>query len=160
MILPNPLALMYGNILFQLYKDYGGNDTLSQMAKKSTKVSSPEWAHLRMGNATLPQLGIYSERIVRQCFSKSLAWGDAFNLHMLGQMGDGSGRKWADIIYTKTYTEVNTSHWIESIMKSTAIKCSRKMAGSPDLAEYAMETFGARNMFRKALEKMEKEDRR
>ncbi len=157
---PKPLALMYGNILFQLYKDYGGNDDLSMMAKNSTKVSSPEWAHQRMGRATLLQLGIYSERIIQKCFSKSLTWGSAFNQHMLERTYDGSRRVWADIVYTKTYTEDNTSNWIESIMKSTIKKCSRKMTDHPDLREYAVETFGAKNQFRKALEKMEKEDRR
>lgn len=157
---PKPLALMYGNILFQLCKDYGGNDDLSMMAKSSTKVSSPEWAHQRMGRATLLQLGIESERIVQKCISKSLTWGTAFNQHMLERTADGSRRVWADIIYTKTYTEGNTSNWIESIMKSTINKCSRKMTGNPDLTEYAIETFGAKNTFRKALEKMEKEDRR
>ncbi len=155
---PKPLALMYGNVLFQLYKDYGGNDGLSRMAKESTKVSSPEWAHQRMGRATLLQLGIYAERIVQKCFSKSLTWGTDFNQHMLERTADGSKRVWADIIYTETYTEGNTSNWIESIMKSTITKCSRKMKDSPDLTEYAIETLGAKNKFRKALEKMEKED--
>lgn len=155
---PKPLALMYGNVLFQLYKDYGGNDELSRMAKESTKVSSPEWAHQRMGRATLLQLGIYAERIVQKCFSNSLTWGTDFNQHMLERTADGSKRVWADIIYTKTYTEGNTSNWIESIMKSTITKCSRKMKDSPDLTEYAIETLGAKNKFRKALEKMEKED--
>lgn len=157
---PKPLALMYGNILFQLYKDYGGNDSLSVMAKNSKKVSSPEWAHQRMGRANLLQLGIYSERIIQKCFSKSLTWGAAFNQHMLERTPDGSRRVWADIVYTKTYTEGNTSNWIESIMKSTIKKCSRKMTDRPELTEYAVETFGAKNQFRKALEKMEKEDRR
>lgn len=155
---PKPLALMYGNILFQLYKDHGGDDELSMMAKRSSKVSSPEWAHQRMGRATLLQLGIYAERIVQKCFSKSLNWGTAFNQHMLERTTDGSKRKWADIIYTKTYTEGNTSNWIESIMKSTITKLSRKMTANPDLTEYAMETLGSKNKFRKALEKMEKED--
>lgn len=155
---PKPLALMYGNILFQLYKDYGGNDTLAMMAKNSTKVSSPEWAHQRMGRATLLQLGIYAERIVQKCFSKSLSWGTAFNQHMMERTSDGSRRVWADIVYTKSYTEAHTSNWIESIMKSTINKCSRKMTSNPDLAEYAIETLGAKNKFRKALEKMEKED--
>lgn len=155
---PKPLALMYGNILFQLYKDYGGNDDLSRMAKNSTKVSSPEWAHQRMGRATLLQLGVYAERIIQRCFSKSLTWGTAFNQHMLERTADGTRRVWADIIYTKNYTEDNTSNWIESIMKSTQKKCSRKMKDSPDLREYAIETLGAKNKFRKALEKMEKED--
>lgn len=155
---PKPLALMYGNILFQLYKDYGGNDALSRMAKESTKVSSPEWAHQRMGRATLLQLGIYAERIVKKCFSKSLTWGTDFNQHMLERTADGSKRVWADIVYTKTYTEGNTSNWIESIMKSTMTKCSRKMKDDPNLTEYAIETLGAKNKFRKALEKMEKED--
>lgn len=155
---PKPLALMYGNILFQLYKDYGGNDDLSRMAKNSTKVSSPEWAHQRMGRATLLQLGVYAERIVQRCFSKSLTWGTAFNQHMLERTADGTRRVWADIVYTKNYTEDNTSNWIESIMKSTQKKCSRKMKDSPDLREYAIETLGAKNKFRKALEKMEKED--
>ena len=88
----------------------------------------------------------------------SLVWGSAFNQHMLERTVDGSKRVWADIVYTKTYTEGNTSNWIESIMKSTMIKCSRKMTDSPDLTEYAIETLSAKNKFRKALEKMEKED--
>lgn len=153
-----PLALMYGNILFQLYKDYGGEDNLSMMAKRSKKVSSPEWAHQRMGRATLLQLGIYSERVVQKCFSKSLVWGDFFNQHMLERTADGSRRVWGDLVYTKTYTEANTSNWIESIFKSTMIKCVRKLKNNPDLAEYAIEVLGAKNKFRKALEKIEKED--
>ena len=155
---PKPLALMYGNVLFQLYKDYGGKDTLSTMAKKSTKVSSPEWAHQRMGMATLLQLGAYAERVVQKCFSNDLTWGSGFNQHMLERTADGSQRKWADIIYTQAYTLGNTSNWIESIMKSTMTKCSRKMADQPELREYAIETLGNGNKFRKALERMEKED--
>ena len=77
---------------------------------------------------------------------------------MLERTADGTRRVWADIVYTKNYTEDNTSNWIESIMKSTQKKCSRKMKDSPDLREYAIETLGAKNKFRKALEKMEKED--
>lgn len=155
---PKPLALMYGSILFQLYKDYGGDDELSKMAKQSTKLTSPEWAHRRMGNATLLQLGIYSERVVRRCFDKSLTWGSNFTEHMQEVSEDGRQRKWADIIYTKTYSEGNTANWIESIMKSTLVKLSRKMTDDPELTEYAMETLGKKNKFRKALEKIEKED--
>ncbi len=157
---PKPLALMYGNVLFQLFKDYGGNSELSQLAKKSTKLSSPEWAHQLMGDATLLQLGMYAERTVQKSVSKSLTWGKAFTQHMLERTADGSRRVWAGIIYTKTYSLDNTSNWIESIMRSTQEKCCRKMQNNPDLVEYAIETLGAKNKFRRALEKTKKEDRK
>lgn len=153
---PKPLALMYGNVLFSLYKHYGGDDELARMAKASTKVSSPEWAHKRMGAATLRQLGIYAERIVQKCFDNSLTWGADFQGHMKERTKDGSEYLWANIIYTETYT-AHTSHWIESILKSTIMKCSRKVCDCPELREYAMDTMEARGRFRTALEKMDKE---
>ena len=154
---PKPLALMYGNVLFQLYKDYGGEDALSMQAKKSPKISSPEWAHRRMGTATLSQLGTYAARVVQKYYDKSLSWGPDFNRHMAERTVGGIRRKWADIVYTETYTVENTSQWIESVFKSTVIKCSRKLAGNRELTEYAIETLGPNNKFRKALEKAEKE---
>lgn len=153
-----PLALMYGVILYRLVQEFGGNDKLSMMAKTSTKASSPEWAHLRMGKAKLIQLGAYSERIIQQCYDKSLSWGSSFNQHMLECHPDGKFKRWADIIYTETYTEGQTSNWIESILKSTAIKCARKVYGDSDLREYAIDALGYKNKFRKALEKMEEEE--
>ena len=157
---PQPLAVMYGRVLFQLYKEYGGEDELSRLAKKSPKVSSPQWAHRRMGNLTLQQLGACAQRCVQKAYDKSLTWGSDFNRQMGERPRDGSAEKWADVVYTKTYTESNTSKWIESISASTEIRCSRKMKDKADLREYAMETLGAKNRFRKALEKMEEEERR
>ena len=157
---PQPLAVMYGKVLFQLYREYGGNDEFAQLAKKSQKVSSPQWAHRRMGNLTLRQLGDCAQKCVQRAVDKSLAWGGDFTEHMRERTEDGSAKKWADIVYTKTYTERNTSKWIESISASTEIRCSRKMKNSADLREYAIETLGSKNKFRKALEKMEEEERR
>lgn len=157
---PKPLALMYGNVLLQLYKEHGGEDEISRLAKKTPKISSAEWAHKRMGKATLRQLGIYSERIIQRCFGKSFAWGRDFCDRMTQLARDGSGRKWADIVYTENYTEGNTTDWIGSIMESTLKKCARKLKDDPDMREYAAETLNAKGKFRKALEKMEKEDSR
>lgn len=151
---PKPLALMYGNVLFQLYKDYGGEDALSQMAKHSPKLSSPAWAHRRMGRANLLKLGVYSEKLVRKCYSKTLTWGQPFCRHMKERSADG--RTWAEIIYTETYTEANTSDWIESIQNSTVAKCARKLEENPELKEYAMEAFSIEGKFRKAMKKLEK----
>lgn len=152
-----PLALMYGNVLYQLAKRSGNNDKLSQMAKDSPKVNSAEWAHKRMGKATLLQLGIYSERVIGRCYHDAPSWGSAFRDHMKELDDDGRTRKWADIIYTETYTERNTSHWIESIFQSTMAKCARQLTNDPDLREYAAELLGVKNKFRKMLEKCEKE---
>lgn len=152
-----PLALMYGNVLFNLAKEHGGDDPLSLMAKKTPKVNSPEWAHRRMGKASLIQLGIYSERVVRKCCGSKLAWGSAFRDHMTELSEDGRTRKWADIIYTETYTEKQTGRWVESILQSTMVKCARQLKDEAELRDYASELLGVRNKFRTTLEKYEKE---
>jgi len=150
-----PLAVMYGNILFQLAK-FRGKDELSLAAKASTKVFSPTWAHARMGSRNLVELGDFSEQVLRSFFSKPMLWGPVFRHHMQqpGPMGDGL---WADIVYTETYSENQTSDWIESITKSINQKCARQTAQQPEMREYAEETFSCRNKFRKALTKIEKE---
>ncbi len=152
-----PLALMYGNILYQLARESGGKDALSQSAKKSTKVSSPEWAHRKMGDRTLVQLAAESERVVRKCYESSIPWGPVFQQYMQECTADGASQRWADIVYTKTYTQGETANWIESIFKSTMLKCARKLSHDPELMEFAIETLGYKNKFRQALEKMEKE---
>lgn len=153
-----PLAVMYGNILFQLAK-FRGKDELSQAAKASTKVVSPSWAHARMGSRNLVELGDFSEQVLRRFFRKPMLWGPVFRHHMQqpGPMGDGL---WADIVYTETYSEDQTSDWIESITKSINQECARQTAQQPEMREYAEETFGCRNKFRKALNKIEKEAER
>lgn len=150
-----PLAVMYGNILFQLAK-FRGNDEVSQAARASTKVFSPAWAHTRMGCRTLPELGDFSEQVLRRFFSKSMLWGHAFRYQM-EQRSPVSNRLWAEIVYTETYSEDQTSDWIESITKTINQKCARQAAMNQELVEFVEESFSCRNKFRKALTKIEKE---
>jgi hypothetical protein len=147
---------MYGNILFQLAKENGGNDELSKIAQKSSRISSASWAHQRMGRLTLVQLGKASQKIVQRVYHKSLSWGIPFNRHMMEPVKDDADKKWADIVYTETYTEPETSDWIESIFKSTMQKCARRLANDPELRDFAIESLGHKNKLRKALEKIEK----
>jgi hypothetical protein len=151
-----PLALMYGNVIFQLAKEFGGNDELSKIAQKSSKVFSASWAHKRMGKLTLVQLGKASQKIVQRVYHKSLSWGDPFTRYLMAPVKGGSDEKWADIVYTEAYTEPETSDWIESIFKSTIQKCARRLANDPELREFAVESLGYTNKLRKALEKIEK----
>ena len=150
-----PLAVMYGNILFQLAK-FRGKDELSLSAKASTKVFSPTWAHARMGSRNLVELGDFSEQTLRRFFSKPMLWGPVFRHHMQQPSPVGNGL-WADIIYTETYSEGQTSDWIESITKTINQKCARQTAHNHEMVEYVEETFSCRNKFRKALTKIEKE---
>lgn len=153
-----PLALMYGRILFQLAHEYGGHDALSKAAQKSTKNSSAAWAHQRMGNLTLEVLGDKSERIVQQCYDKHLVWGIPFRQYMLRSLADGTDRTWADIVYTESYTESDTSDWIESISNSMTEKCARRLFSDPDLRDIAEEKLSAKGKLRKAIEKIEKKE--
>ena len=153
-----PLALMYGRILFQLAHEYGGHDALSKAAQKSTKISSPTWAHQRMGKLTLEALGDKSQQIVQQCYDKTLVWGVSFRQYMLRPLNDGTDRTWSDIVYTKSYTESDTSDWIESISKSMREKCARKIASDPDLREIAEEKLSSKGNLRKAIERIEKKE--
>lgn len=153
-----PLAVMYGNILFQLAK-VRGNDDLSLAAKASTKVYSPSWAHARMGRRNLVELGDFSERLLFRFFSSPMLWGPVFRQH-LQQPGPAGEGLWADIIYTENYSEKQTSDWMESITKTINQKCARQMAQNREMVEYVEETFSYRNKFRKALAKFEKETER
>lgn len=150
-----PLAVMYGNILFQLAK-FRGKDELSLAAKASTKVFSPTWAHARMGSRNLVELGDFSEQVLHRFFRKPMLWGPVFRHHMQQPSPVGNGL-WADIIYTETYSEGQTSDWIESITKTINQKCARQTAANQEIVEYVEETFSCRNRLRKALDKLEKE---
>ncbi len=151
-----PLAVMYGNLMFQIAK-IRGRDSLSQMAQKTTKVSSPAWAHARMGSRTLRELGTFSENTLSKFFNNPLRWGPAFQTRMHERGEDGITMKWADIVYTAAYTERQTADWIESISKSTIQKCAREFVRDADMMEYLEETFSCREKIRKALTKIEKE---
>lgn len=153
-----PLALMYGRILFQLAKEYGGHDAISKAAQKSTKLSSPAWAHQRMGKLTLEVLGDKSEQVVQRCYDKTLVWGTHFRQYMLHTLEDGTNRTWAEIVYTETYTEGQTSNWIESISKSMTEKCARKLAANPVQREIAEEKLSADGILRKTIERIEKKE--
>lgn len=153
-----PLALMYGRILFQLAHEYGGHDALSKAAQKSTKNSSAAWAHQRMGNLTLEVLGGKSEQIVQQCYDKHLVWGGSFRQYMLLPLADGTDRTWADIVYTESYTESDTSNWIESISNSMTTKCARRLFSDPDLRDIAEEKLSADGKLRRTIEKIEKKE--
>lgn len=150
-----PLAVMYGNILFQLAK-LRGSDALSQAAKGSKKTFSPAWAHERMGSRTLSQLGDFSEQALLRFFHKPLLWGPAFRQHMQ-QRSPVNAALWGDIVYTETYCEAQTSDWIESITKTIIQKCARQTVRDRDQVEFVEETFSCRNKLRKALNKIEKE---
>ncbi len=149
------LAVMYGHILFQLAK-FRGMDELSLTARASTKVFSPAWAHARMGSRNLMELGDFSEQVLCRFFSKRMLWGPAFRHHMQQPDPVGNGLL-ADIVYTETYSENQTSDWIESITKTINQKCARQAAQDQEMMEFVEETFGCRNKFRRALTKIEKE---
>ena len=152
-----PLAVMYGSCLYQLAKVSGSEDSLSQKAAKSTTLTSKEWAHEKMGRSTLRLLGDESESIVSDYYDGKLSWGRSFVAYMKELSPDGHGLKWADIVYTQTYTKEQTSDWIESISKSSIIQAARAIAENKKLVEYVTETLGKKNKFRKALEKLVKE---
>ena len=147
-----PLALMYGTILFQMAKVSKDHDELSQMARASSKGSSPIWAHRKMGRSTLAVLGDSAENTVRAWYKTSLSWGQAFRQHLLEYTDEGE--RWADIVYTKKYSEKDTSKWITSIAASTTQKAARRLVGNESLLEYATENLGVQNKLRKAVEEM------
>lgn len=153
-----PLAVMYGSCLFQLAKVMENDDKLTQIAKASTVLSSKEWAFMKMGLMTLRELGDESEIVVTQYYGTHLSWGRGFLKHMLERTEDGKAMKWADIIYTQTYTKGQTSNWIESISKSAIIKAAREIVENPDMIEFVMETLGEKNRFRMALASKTKEE--
>lgn len=147
-----PLAVMYGSCLFQLARHEESLDPLAELAKKSNVLTSKEWAHLRMGEATLRQLGEESEAVVESCFRSGLSWGTGFSGHMSAVEADGVTPKWANIVYTRTYTKAQTSNWMESVSKSSILRAARQIPDDSELLEYIMEVFGPGNKFRKALE--------
>lgn len=150
-----PLAVMYGSCLFQLAKQLDNEEPLTLLAKRSNVLSSKEWAFARMGESTLRQLGAESETIVESYYRSGLSWGEAFAGHMAER--DESGKaKWADIVYTRTYTKAETSNWMESVSKSSVIRAARQVLQDPDLLEYILETLSPKNKFRRALESLQK----
>lgn len=150
-----PLAVMYGNILFQLAK-IRGSDDLSLAARASQKVQSPAWAHARMGNRTLVELGDFSEEVLSRSFRKPMYWGAGFRHHMQ-QYSSVPNVLWGDIVYTETYSERQTSDWLESISKTIIQRCAHQVVRDQEKREFVEETFSYRNKFRKALAKIEKE---
>lgn len=148
-----PLAVMYGSVLYQLAKVMGSEDRLSLKAAKSKTLSSKEWAFERMGMSTLKELSEESEDIVSEYYDLNLSWGAAFLRHMVEHIEDGSTLKWANIVYTKTYTKDETSNWIESIRASTITRAAKAIVGNRDMLEYVLEVLGPKNLFRKEIEK-------
>lgn len=155
-----PLAVMYGSCLFQLAKELVSDHPLILAAKKSTVLASSGWAFQLMGPHNLKKLSQASREIVSRFFDKNLSWGRQFVSHMAERTDDGLGYKWGDIVYTQTYTKEQTSNWIESVSKSTAVRAARAMQNDRDMVEYATETFGATNRLRKALDGISKEESR
>ncbi len=72
---------------------------------------------------------------------------------MFERTEDGSSLKWANIVYTETYTKDETSNWIESIRASAITKAARTIASNRDMLEYVLEVLGPKNIFRKEIEK-------
>lgn len=151
------LALMYGSVLFQLAKESDSDDRYAEEAARSTKVTSASWAHMRMGEQTILELGKDSQRVVQRTCSKSLAWGSGFRTYMQEQPKGSTYKTWAEVVYTNTYTEHETTRWIESILKSTLKKCAVRLMADEEQREYAVELMGYNSKFRKALAKIEKE---
>lgn len=141
------IALMYGTVLFQLAKDSPEEDELFLLAKRSTKSSSADWAHLCMAQKTLGELAQEAEQIVQSYFAtKELHWGDVFHQKL---------QRERDMVYTDLYSTQKTTRWIESISKSTREKLIRNFHDL-DLAEYAVETLGYENSFaQRLLQKMQ-----
>lgn len=155
-----PLALMYGNILFQLAKESEEKSELNEIARKSSKVSSPSWAHQAMGNMTLEQLGNLSERIIQQRCAEKLAWGIPFRDHMPQPINSDSDLTWREIVYTDMYTVANTSNWIESIQQSTMMKCAARLVADPDLLEFAEDSFEPTDKLMKAIDRIAKKKKK
>lgn len=148
-----PLAVMFASYLFQLAKNEPNEDEFSLWAKNSTALSSVEWAFARMGEMTLERLGDYSQQAVQFWYGPTLFWGDGFRERLQEKTEDGAALKWAHIIYTRTYTKKQTTDWVESVGRSTIQKAARIVAADPQLREYAMESMGTRNKFKKELQK-------
>jgi hypothetical protein len=109
-----------------------------------------------MEDRNLSQLGDFSEQALLRFFGRPLLWGPAFRQHMQ-QPGPSGAQLWGELVYTETYSENQTSDWIESITKTIVQKCASQTARDRDKVEFVEETFSCRNKFRKALSKIEKE---
>lgn len=151
-----PLALMYGSCIYQLAKVSGAEDLLSERAAKSTRLTSPEWAHKRMGVSTLRTLGNDSEKLVSEYYDTSLLWGQAFRAYMEELTQKGNDYVWANIVYTQTYSKSQTSDWIESIRESAISQAAHIAVNNQKLVEYVIDTYGKKNRFRNALEDLVK----
>lgn len=150
-----PLAVMYGSVLYQLAKEREGSK-LADVARKSTKLTSPPWAHQAMGNYTLEQLGNISEKIVSRAYRYPLVWGQDFRAHMPQPSGYDPDRLWGEIVYTAVYTQDQTSNWIESIFRSSMSKSARKLVADPELREFAEDNLSSKAQIHKAVAKIEK----
>lgn len=150
-----PLAVMYGSVLYQLAKEREGSK-LADIARKSTKLTSPPWAHQAMGNYTLEQLGNISEKIVSRAYQSSLVWGRDFRAHMPQPSGYDPSMLWGEIVYTSVYTQNQTSNWIESIFRSSMGKSAHKLMADPELREFAEDNLTPKTQIRKAVAKIEK----
>ena len=150
-----PLAVMYGSVLYQLAKEREGSK-LADVARKSTKLTSPPWAHQAMGNYTLEQLGNISEKIVSRAYRYPLVWGQDFRAHMPQPSGYDPDRLWGEIVYTAVYTQDQTSNWIESIFRSSMSKSARKLVADSELREFAEDNLSSKAQIHKAVAKIEK----
>lgn len=156
---PQLLAAMYGCVLFQLAKVMRDEDELTAWAKKSTARTSAQWAFRKMGDGALEDLGIESENTVQKVCSPGLHWGDSFAAFMEERCDNGK-LKWADIIYTSAYSSKQTSGWMESINDAAVKQTYCVMKNNARFCEYAVETWGKENKFRRIIEKGMKEERK
>lgn len=105
---PRSLALYYTQIAPHLLHILKEEDTIPD-----TKLSSPKWAHQRMGRHTISQLSDQSEKELQHYVSSALVWCAAFRQQLQKpEIGLGNARRilLADIVYTDMYSQKQTGH--------------------------------------------------
>ena len=167
------LSLCYARVLFHLQIRYDPYDieraaeklakhTLTQekwiaaiqKAQTETKASSVKWARAKMSGKTIHALIDESECLLQRNYDPSLVWGNKIRSLLNVPSPYRSGALWGTIYYTDTFSEKDTTDWVQSIHNSIADSVCRQICDDPELDKLVMQYDSP--LKRRMIKKMEK----
>lgn len=122
---PRGLALYYAQVAPHLLHILEEEDTILD-----TKLSSPKWAHQKMGRHTINQLSDRSEQELKHYISPSLTWCAAFR-QQLSEVVPSPVQELpitlGNLIYTDTYTQKQTGHMADYVHQQIMQELARRI---------------------------------
>ncbi len=122
---PRGLALYYAQVAPHLLHVLEEEDTILD-----SKLSSPKWAHQKMGRYTISQLSDRSEQELEHYISPALAWCAAFRQQLTDPIplpGQKQPTTLGDLIYTDAYTQKQTGHMADYMHQQIMQELARRI---------------------------------